>query len=184
MKKTTVLLNRVNFRYGWTLVMLLALPLWFASCSKDKDGNGEPDVKPSAVSGSWKISGMKVNPGFDFGDGKKVTDLLAFFREYGGEETVACLTDTKITFNNNGTITGTPSPNCKSDDLDDFNPAEDKSKWSVDGNKLTITDSDGAQVYDLETSGSTMKWRTTEKDDLDGDGTIDTFTMTIEFKKA
>ncbi|KAA9349499.1 hypothetical protein F0P93_23725 [Larkinella humicola] len=166
------------------MVMLLALPLWFASCSKDKDGNGEPDVKPSAVSGSWKISGMKVNPGFDFGTGQKVTDLLAFFKEYGGEEAVACLTDTKMTFNSNGTITGTPSPNCKSDDLDDFNPATNNAKWSVDGNKLTITDSDGAQVYDLETSGSTMKWSITEKDDLDGDGKVDTYTMTIEFKKA
>jgi hypothetical protein len=184
MKKTTVLLNRVNFRYAWTMVMLLALPLWFASCSKDKDGNGEPDVKPSAVSGSWKISGMKVNPGFDFGTGQKVTDLLAFFKEFGGEEAVACLTDTKMTFNSNGTITGTPSPNCKSDDLDDFNPATNNAKWSVDGNKLTITDSDGAQVYDLETSGSTMKWSITEKDDLDGDGKVDTYTMTIEFKKA
>lgn len=184
MKKTTLLLNRVNFRYGWTMVMLLALPLWFASCSKDKDGNGEPDVKPSAVSGSWKISGMKVNPGLDFGTGQKVTDLLAFFKEFGGEETVACLTDTKITFNSNGTITGTPSPNCKSDDLDDFNPAANNSKWSVNGNKLTIIDKDGSQEYDLETSGSTMKWSITEKDDLDGDGKDDTYTMTIEFKKA
>ncbi|MGA0559847.1 lipocalin family protein [Larkinella sp. VNQ87] len=175
----------MNFRYGWTLIMLLALPLWFASCSKDKDGNGEPDVKPSAVSGSWKISGMKVNPGIDFlGTGQPITDLLGFFQQYGGADAVACLTDTKITFNNNGTISGTPSPNCKSDDLDDFNPAENNSKWSVNGNKLTITDSDGAQVYDLETSGNTMKWSTTEKDDLDGDGTIDTYTMTIEFKKA
>ena len=185
MKTTTLLLNRVNFRYGWTLVMLLALPLWFASCSKDKDNNGEPDVKPAAVSGSWKISGMKINPGIDFmGNGQKITDLLAFFKEYGGEETVACLTDVKITFNSNGTITGTPSPNCKSDDLDDFNPADNNSKWSVNGNKLTITDSEGAQVYDLETSGNTMKWSQTQQDDLDGDGTVDNYTMTIEFKKS
>ncbi|GAB3937181.1 lipocalin family protein [Larkinella terrae] len=182
--KTTTLLNRVNFRYGWTLVMLLALPLWFASCSKDKDGNGEPDVKPSAVSGSWKISGMKINPGIDFGNGTKVTDLLGFFAANGGADAVACLTDTKITFNSNGTITGTPSANCKSDDLDDFNPAEDNSKWSVNGNKLTIIDKEGSQTYDLETSGNTMKWSTTEKDDLDGDGKDDTYTMTIEFKKA
>ncbi|MGV3560450.1 MAG: lipocalin family protein [Larkinella arboricola] len=174
----------MNFRYGWTLVMLLALPLWFASCSKDKDGNGEPDVKPSAVSGSWKISGMKVNPGMDLGDGKPTTDLLAFIAQYGGADAVACLTDTKITFNNNGTITGTPSPKCQSEDMGDLNPAEDNAKWSVNGNKLTITDSDGAQVYDLETSGNTMKWSMPQEDDLDGDGKADKYTMTIEFKKA
>ncbi|MFD1140493.1 lipocalin family protein [Larkinella insperata] len=184
MKKTTVLLNRVNFRYGWTLVMLLALPLFFASCSKDKDGNGEPDVKPSAVSGSWKISGMKVNPGMDMGNGQVVTDLLDFLSEYGDADAIACLTDTKITFNNNGTITGTPSPNCKSDDMDDLNPAENNAKWSVNGNKLTITDSDGAQTYDLETSGNTMKWSVLQEDDMDGDGKADKYTMTIEFKKA
>lgn len=185
MKTTTVRLNRVNFRYGWTLIMLLALPLFFASCSKDKDGDGEPDVKPNAVSGTWKISGMKINPGIDFlGNGQKVTDLLAFFKEYGGDEAVACLTDTKMTFNSNGTISGTASPNCKSDDLDDFNPATNNAKWSVNGNKLTITDSDGAQTYDLETSGNSMKWSIVEQDDLDGDGKADNYTMTIEFTKA
>ena len=184
MKKTTVLLNRVNFRYGWTLVMLLALPLWFASCSKDKDGNGEPDVKPSAVSGSWKISGMKVNPGMDLGTGEPITDLLGFLADNGAADAVACLTDTKITFNNNGTITGTPSPNCQSEDLDDLNPTEDNAKWSVNGNKLTITDSDGAQTYDLETSGNTMKWSMLQEDDLDGDGKNEQYTTTIEFKKA
>ena len=187
MKKTTLFLNRLNFRYGWTMVMLLALPLWFTSCSKDKDGNGEPDVKPNAIEGSWKITGIKSNVDIELADGSKTKDYFVALKSnpmFDAEPLIACLTDIKITFNGNGTITGTPSPNCKSDDLDDFNPAANNSKWSVNGNKLTITDSDGAQVYDLETSGSTMKWSITEKDDLDGDGKVDTYTMTIEFKKA
>ena len=184
MKKTTLLLNRVNFRYGWTMVMLLALPLWFASCSKDKDGNGEPDVKPSAVSGSWKISGLKSNVDIELPNGSKTKDYFVALRSnpmFDAEPLIACLTDIKITFNGNGTITGTPSPKCNSEGAEDLNPIEDKSTWKVDGNKMTITSSTSAEVYDMTIDGNTMKL-SAPTEDVDGDGKADMLIM--ELKKA
>ncbi|GAB3254663.1 hypothetical protein GCM10027347_15250 [Larkinella harenae] len=182
MKTTTVLLNRINFRYGWTLIMLLALPLWFASCSKDKDADGNPDVKPSAVEGSWKISGMKTNVDMELPDGSKTKDFFVVLKLVpGGDALIACLTDTKITFNGNGSITGTASPNCQAEGSDDLNPIEDKSTWKVDGNKLTITSGGSAEVYDMNISGNTMTL-TMPGEDMNDDGKADL--MILEFKKA
>ncbi|RAJ94316.1 lipocalin-like protein [Larkinella arboricola] len=183
MKKTTVLLNRVNFRYGWTLVMLLALPLWFASCSKDKDGNGEPDVKPNAVEGSWKISGMKTDVDIELPNGTKTRDYFVMMKALFGTEAdalIACLTDSKIIFNGNGTVTGTSSPNCQSEDADDYNPIEDKSTWKVDGNKMTITSGGTPEVYDMTISGNTMTL-SMPGEDMNDDGKADK--TIIEMKK-
>ncbi|WP_229310979.1 lipocalin-like domain-containing protein [Larkinella soli] len=185
MKTKSVLMNVVQFRFSWTLVMLMALSVWFTGCKKDSDGDGDPDVKPSAIEGSWKISGMKTSTPIDLGNGTKTSDLFVLFQAIpGGEGTkmIACLTDIKIIFNGNGTVTGVDSPKCQSADVDDYNPAGNNSKWKVEGNKVTITDGDGTStVYDAEFSGSTMKW-SSPMDDIDGDGKDDT--ITIEFKKA
>ncbi|RRB02622.1 lipocalin family protein [Larkinella rosea] len=184
MKTTNTLLDRIHFRSGWTFVMLLALPLWFASCSKDKDGNGEPDVKPNAIEGSWKITGIKANVQIDLGNGTKTNDFFALMKAIPGSNAdalIACLTDSKTTFNGNGSISGTASPACKTEGADDFNPVEDKSTWKVDGNKLTITTAGTAEVYDLVIDGNTMKW-STPIEDLNDDGKEDI--ITFEFKKA
>ncbi|RIV19812.1 hypothetical protein DYU11_23075 [Fibrisoma montanum] len=159
----------------WALVM--AMPLWFASCKND---NGGPDpVKPNSVEGSWKISGMKLS------DGRNTEDYLELIKDFpGGAELVACLTDIKITFNGNGKISGTTSPKCQSEDADDFNPAANNARWSVNGSKITVTDDDGPETYDLSVDGNTMKWSSPIEEDLDGDGTIEKLTMTIEFRKA
>ncbi|WP_460675141.1 lipocalin-like domain-containing protein [Larkinella ripae] len=175
-------MNRIAFRQGWTFLFLLALPLWFASCSKDKDADGNPDVKPNAVEGSWKISGMKSNVDIDLGNGTKTKDFFVILKAVpGGDALIACLTDTKMTFNGNGTITGTPSPNCQSTGSDDLNPIDDKSTWKVDGNKLTITSSGTAEVYDMTISGNTMTL-SSPTDDLNDDGKADV--LTLELKKA
>jgi len=160
---------------AWTLVV--AMPLWFGSCKKE---NGVDPVTPApnSVEGSWKISGMKIT------SGNKSVDYLDYIKTNGGADVVACLTDTKITFNSNAKITGTPSPLCKSDGADDYNPAANNSTWKVNGNKLTITDGDGPETYDLTVNASTMTWSMQEKEDIDGDGVIDTLTTTIEFKRV
>jgi len=187
MKKVTLFVSKLSVRRGFTLMILMALPLWFVSCKTDRDGDGNPDVKPASIAGSWKINGMKVSPAIDLGDGQMVSDLFQLFAGVpGGKEALACLTDSKITLNSNGTVTGTASPNCQSDEADDLNPAKNNARWSVNGDKITITDDSGSATYDLEHSGNTMKWSIKEQEDMDmdGDGKVDTYTTTIEFKKA
>lgn len=158
--------------------MIMAMPVWFASCKKD----GSEAITPSgsSVEGSWKISGMKVSVGSDS------EDLLEYIKTVLGAEgakAVACLTESKITFNGNGKITGTASPNCQSDDAADFNPAVEGSTWKVTGDKLTITDSDGPETYDLTVSGNKMTW-SVQEEQVDDDGVKQKYTTTIEFKRA
>ena len=159
---------------AWALVV--AMPLWFGSCKKENGGT-EP-IPSNPIEGNWKISGMKIS------SGAKTVDYLDYIKTHGGEDVVACLTDTKITFNSNAKITGTPSPLCKSEGADDYNPAANNSTWKVVGSKLTITDEDGPETYDLTVNSNTMTWSMQEKEDIDGDGVIDTLTTTIEFKRA
>lgn len=159
--------------------MVVAMPLWFGSCKKD--GNETINPAPNSVEGNWKISGMKITAG------SKTIDYLDYIKTNGGTsgaDVVACLTDTKITFNSNAKITGTPSPLCKSDGADDYNPATNNSTWKVTGNKLTITDEDGPETYDLSVNSSTMTWSIQEQEDLDNDGVKDTLTTVIEFKRV
>lgn len=157
-----------------TWAVVVAMPLWFGSCKKD-NGGGDP-IKPNAIEGSWKISSMKgTSPKGNF-------DYFDLLKEIGGEEAVNCLTGTKITFLSDSNITGTPAPACQSGS-DQYNPAKDKATWKVSGNKVSITDSDGVETYDLNTNGNTMTWSIQQKEDIDEDGVEDTFTQTIEFKR-
>lgn len=161
---------------AWALV--LAMPLWFGSC---KHGDGGGPVTPNSIEGSWKISGLKIN------NGKETEDILEFLKNQGqeGADIVACLTDTKLVFASGGKITGTPSPYCKSDDADAYNPVANSATWSVSGNKVTLTDSDGStDVYDLTITNSTMTWVIQKLEDLDGDGVKENVTATLAFKRA
>lgn len=157
----------------WAFVV--AMPFWMSSCKKE---NGGDVPTPNGVEGSWKVSGIKLK------SGNQTEDYLELIKQYVGADVVTCLTDSKITFNSNSKVTGVASPKCQSADADDLNPAADNSTWKVNGNKLTITDSDGAQTYDLVVSGNTMTWSINEQDDLDGDGVIDNYTTIIEFKRV
>ena len=157
--------------------LVMVMPFWLGSCKKD----GSEPVTPSgsAIEGSWKITSMKMS------DGKDTQDLLELIKSTpGGADVVACLTDIKITFTGNGKITGTTSPKCKSEDAEDFNPAENNATYSVNGNKLTINGSDGPETYDLNLSGNTMQWSIVSEDDLNEDGVNEKYTVSIEFKKA
>ena len=160
---------------AWTAVV--AMPLWFGSCKKETANGGDP-ITPNSIEGSWKITGMKGV------SDKGTVNYLEALKELGGQDAVTCLTETKITFAGNGSVAGTPSPICQSGGSDTFNPAKDKATWKVAGNKVSVTDSDGTETFDLTISGNTMTWSSQQQDDLDEDGVKETYTQTIEFKRA
>lgn len=160
---------------AWVLVVIM--PLWLGSCKKENGGVIDP-VTPNSIEGSWKIAGMKVN------NGKDTQDILELLKSSGEADAVACLTDTKITFVSNGKITGAPSPSCKSAGAEEYNPATNNATWMVTGNKLTITDDGGPDTYDLNLNGNSMSWIIKQQDDTDSDGVKETYTTTIEFKRA
>ena len=163
--------------------LVMALPFWLSSCKKD----GTEAVTPtnSAIQGTWKVSGYKIEPGVDLlQTGQKNNDLLAILRALPnnlGADLIACLTETKVTFNANGQVTSVPGAKCTAS-TDDFNPVSDKSTWKLDGNKLTITSSTGSEVFDIVVSSSTLKMSQTGLDDY-GEGNK-TYTTTIELVKA
>ena len=163
--------------------LMLALPLWFGSCKKD----GTDVVTPTnnSIQNTWKVSAYRIEPGVDLlQTGQKSNDLLAALRALPnnlGTDLVSCLTETKVTFNANGQVTSVAGTKCTAS-TDEFNPVSDKSTWKLDGNKLTITDSTGSEVYDVVISSSTLKLSQTGLDDY-GEGNK-TYTITIELVKA
>ncbi len=167
---------------AWALVV--AMPLWFGSCKKGSDDAVTPTT--SSVQGSWKISGYKIDPGVDFlGTGQKSTDLLAFYKSLPngiGADLVDCLTSTIIIFNANGKVTGTPGAKCSTST--DVNPVDDNSTWKLEGTKLTLTSGSDVTVYDTVSSGNTLKLSGPEKEDFDGDGKDETYTVTLELTKV
>ncbi|UFH55774.1 lipocalin family protein [Spirosoma sp. KNUC1025] len=168
-------MNNLGRQMAWAMVV--AMPLWFGSCKKENAGGGDP-VTPNAVEGSWKISAMAVT------EGNESVDYLELLKNLAGEAVVTCMTDTKITFNSNSSVTGVPSPACNSADMGEYNPVQDKSTWKTNGNKISITSSEGSETYDYTVSGNTMKWNIQTQDDSDGDGVKETQTTTIQFKRV
>lgn len=164
-------------------LLMLVLPLWLGSCSKDSNDAVTPTS--SAIQGTWRVSAYTIEPGIDLlQTGQKSNDLLSTLRSLPnnlGTDLVSCLTETKVTFNANGQITSVPGAKCTAS-TDNFNPVEDKSTWKLDGSKLTITDGSGAQVYDTVINGSTLKMSQTGPDDY-GEGSK-TYTTTIELVKT
>ena len=177
----------MRYRNGARLmawVLVVGMPLWFGSCKKGSDDPVTPST--SAIEGSWRISGFKIDPGIDpLQTGTKNTDLLAFYKSLPnglGNDLVDCLTSTTITFNNGGKITGKSGSKCSA--ANDVNPVEDNSTWKLDGNKLTITSGTDVTVYDTVISGNTLKMSGKEMEDFDGDGKDEAYTITLELTKV
>ncbi|AUD02580.1 lipocalin-like domain-containing protein [Spirosoma pollinicola] len=174
-----------NWVHTFAWVLVLAMPLWFGSCKKGSDDTVTPATS-SSIQGGWKISGYKIDPGVDFlGTGQKNTDLLAYFKSLPnglGTDLVDCLTGTTIIFNANGKVTGTPGAKCTTST--DVNPVEDNSTWKLDGTKLTLTSGTDVTVYDTVISGNTLKLSGPDKEDFDGDGKEETYTVTLELTKV
>jgi hypothetical protein len=157
----------------WTL--LLSMPLLFGSCKKDND-----DVTPATVEGNWKLTGLKYNPAVDTGIFGVTDDFYQLLITLGGGD---CLNSLVFMFNGNGTTSLNNPPACQSA-TDSLVPIDDSSKWALNGNKLTLTDSDGvATTYDVTINGNTMNLSAVRE--LENfDGTKSTTTETMTFTRA
>ena len=161
--------------------MVLAIPMWFGSCKK-----GDDPVSPttSAIEGSWKISGYKIDPAVDLlATGQTSNDLLAMYKQLPiGNDIVDCLTSTVITFNSSGKVTGKGGDKCNK--TTDISPVDDNSSWKLDGTKLTLTSGTEVSTYDTSISGSTLKMSSKQSQDIDGDGKEESYTYTLELTKV
>jgi hypothetical protein len=146
------------------LALLTAFSLVTYQCGKK---SSDPSPSGSGITGSWKITSLAYK------DAKgQVTDVTAQLALVGAQ----CLTTVVLTFNSDGSLTG--SSGCPA--AGDYVDTSGKAKWSVSGSKLTITDSSGSKdEYDYEISGNTLKLTVPELDANNkptGEATIITLT--------
>lgn len=135
--------------FAWTL--LIAIPLWFGSCSKDDN----PVITDTpTVEGSYKISTLTIDP-------KALglySDLIAGSKLFFNNTT--CLNDLTITFKTGGEATTDNPAACQTIPVpvSTFTGIDATSKWSLSGNQLTVTKSDGTKTaYTVLSTGPTMK---------------------------
>ena len=164
---------RLSRLFAWTL--LLAIPLWFGSCSKD---DNPTIVDTPTVEGSYKISTLTISPAL-----LTITDLLAGSKLFFSNTT--CLNDLTITFKAGGDATTDNPSSCSliPVPVSTFTGIDATSKWSLSGNQLTVTKSDGTKTaYTVLGTGATLK--------LQWQGTLNyptpsstIYTYTMELKK-
>lgn len=165
---------RLSRLFAWTL--LIALPLWFGSCSKD---DNPTVVDTPTVEGSYKITSLSVDP-------KALgvyNDLIAASKLLFANTT--CLNDLTITFKTGGDATTDSPTSCNSIPVpvSTFTGIDATSKWSLSGNQLTVTKGDGTKTaYTVLSTGATMK--------LQWQGTLNypvpsttVYTYTMDLKK-
>ena len=171
MKKFRVSLSRLLL-----LSALTMMSLWVDSCKKTED----PPAPDTAIEGSYKITSLQVDP-------KALgvyNDLLAASKLLFNNTT--CLTDITITFKTGGTATTDNPATCQKDvpvPVSTFTGIDEASKWVINGDKLTVTKSDGTKTeYTVLSRGSTLK--------LQWQGTLNfpvpspaLYTYTMELKK-
>lgn len=164
---------------AWALV--LAMPMYFGACKKD----GGDSVTPNSIEGTYVITGLTINPGIDpLGTGQKTTDLLSFFRSLPnglGNDAVTCITTSTITFNSNGKVTSKAGQKCDASAVDPADNVPDNSTWKLEGSKLTLTSSTGAEVYDVVRNGNVMSLSQTGTEDY-GEGSKQ-YTTTLQLTK-
>lgn len=113
-------------------------------------------VNPPDVAGSWRMIAHRVDPAQN-----GVTDLYTHFKDlYGG-----CQEDMGLLLNADGTLKMTPVKGCQNPlgnlimkAASKFMPSG-KASWEATGNKIALQDGKGHRTeYDLQLSGTTMKW--------------------------
>jgi hypothetical protein len=128
----------VSRLFAWTLLCVLSV--WFDSCKKSDDPT--TTTPTTTIEGSYKISTLKVDP--------KVLslydDLIAASKLLYANTT--CLTDITITFKTGGDATTDTPTSCQSIPVpvSTFTGIDASSKWSLSGNKLTVTKGDGTKT--------------------------------------
>jgi len=163
---------RLSRLFAWTL--LIALPFWFGSCSKD---DNPTVVDTPTVEGSYKISTLTINPTV-----LGISDLLAGSKLFFNNTT--CLNDLTITFKTGGDATTDSPTSCNAIPVpvSTFTGIDATSKWSLSGNQLTVTKSDGTKTaYTVLNTGATMKlqWQGTLNYPVPSP-TVYTFTMDLK----
>ncbi|MBC7890602.1 MAG: lipocalin family protein [Sphingobacteriaceae bacterium] len=164
-----------NLRYRATnvaaLFLLLALSVVSYRCSKSDD----TPAPAATVAGTWKISGLTANPAITIPAAPiPLSDLYSAILL-----TAPCFAQTTLTFTTGGTMTLAIPSGCttfKESDVEALTGLSSKSKWEVNGSKITITASDG-------TTKKTFEY-TLSSDTLTLTGPYTTSTLTLTLKKA
>jgi hypothetical protein len=142
------------------LSALLLFSLLSVRCQKTSN---DPAPETAAVVGSWKMTAQTTSPPLPVYGEIYGNDLYKFFVGVGR----TCFTDIVYKFNADGTATATVPQGCPidGDDVRDYVGFDLQSKWSLAGNTLSVTSSDGDRVdYAMTTDGGTMKLVYAKKD--------------------
>lgn len=131
------------------LLALSTLALTVMNCSKKDGDDGTPQAQ---IVGSWKFTNLFVKEG-NAAEVDQFPFLVAL---------LPCFKDIVITFNSNGTVTGSVPAACQSD-VDDVVGDITSSKYEVSGDQLILTESDGTKSsIKVSFSGNTMSWNESE----------------------
>ncbi|WP_439556318.1 lipocalin family protein [Dyadobacter sp.] len=163
-------MKKMSLKNLSAFLLSLVLVAGVFSCKDDSENPkpNEPEpVNQNKVEGSWKIKAMTIEPAVN-----GITDMLAFYEALAGNN---CLSQTTITFNGNGKVTGKVPAGCVEDD--DSPVVGSGATWKVVGNKIQVIEDGETDEFDLEVKGNEMKWSVSETEDGQ------TFKTTLVFKK-
>ena len=133
------------------LLALSSLALTVMNCSK-KDS--EDPAPSSQVVGTWKITNIFIKQG-----NAAEQDLFPF-----AVISEPCIANIAITFNSNGTVTGSVPAACQAT-AEDFVGDISQAKYELSGNNLILTYSDGTkETTPVTFDGNKMSWIYTEAD--------------------
>lgn len=158
----------------WALIA--AMPLWFTSCKKDEDN---PSTSSTTIEGTYKLSTLTIDPA-KLG---LYTDLIAASKLLLNNTT--CLTDFTVVFKTGGDATVDNPTSCQTIGIpvSTFTGIDASSKWVVNGQTLTITQSNGSKTdYTIvSNTGGILKlqWKGVLNYPA-ADTTIYTFTMELK----
>jgi hypothetical protein len=165
----------IQYRFtGWTLLFLVAIPLWFGSCKKDEDENG-----PGTVEGNWKVTSGTINPG--------VLGFTDFVAVGGYLNNSTCLTDLTVSFKGDGKLQLDNPSSCDKINpkvISDVTGIETNSTWVHTGDKLTLTAPGGMKrEYGVSVNNKTMQLSFSNNADWDNDGVISKYDYVLVFNR-
>lgn len=191
-----MILYKIN-RY-WLLYLVCVCSASMISCGEEIRGKtatasvapGTPvtpvvptlPVTAAALTGNWKLTAFKVDPPVNFFD-LPVNDYIEAGKRLG----ITCLTDLTLTLKNDGSVASDNPRSCQTDStgLTEATGINANGIWTLSGNKLTITDTNGDSTeYEVTRTESAMSW-TTKADGADpGTGKAITYTATLTWRRA